>query len=52
MKVRFLTSIAGINFSHKCNDEVELLNKDEAKRYIQKGIAVEVVEKKAPKKGK
>lgn len=44
-KVRLLTSMAGINFSHNAGDEVDC-NAAEAKRYIEAGIA-EAIE--APK---
>ena len=37
-KVRLLTSMAGINFSHNMGDEVDC-NEAEAKRYIEGGIA-------------
>ena len=37
-KVRLLTSMAGINFSHNIGDEVDC-NEAEAKRYIEAGIA-------------
>ncbi len=44
-KVRLLTSMAGINFSHNAGDEIDC-NAAEAKRYIEAGIA-EAIE--APK---
>jgi len=44
-KVRLLTSMAGINFSHNAGDEIDC-NAAEAKRYIDAGIA-EAIE--APK---
>lgn len=37
-KVRLLTSMAGINFSHNAGDEIDC-NAAEAKRYIERGIA-------------
>jgi len=37
-KVRLLTSMAGINFSHNMGDEIDC-NEAEAKRYIEAGIA-------------
>lgn len=44
-KVRLLTSMAGISFSHNAGDEIDC-NAAEAKRYIEAGIA-EAIE--APK---
>ena len=43
MKVRLLTGMAGIDFSHNAGDEIDC-NEAEAKRFIQAGIA-EAVEK-------
>lgn len=37
-KVKLLTSIAGIDFSHNQGDEIDC-NDAEAKRYIEAGIA-------------
>lgn len=38
MKVRLLTSMAGIDFSHNQGDEIDC-NEAEAKRFIEAGIA-------------
>ena len=38
MKVRLLTSMAGIDFSHNSGDEIDC-NAAEAARYIKAGIA-------------
>ena len=38
MKVRLLTGMAGINFSHNAGDEIDC-NSAEAARYIEAGIA-------------
>ena len=46
MKVKFLSSLSGINFSYNAND-VEEFRTEEAKRLIAAGVAEEV---KAPKK--
>lgn len=51
MKVRILSSIAGINYSYKLNDTPELSN-DEAARLIKAGIAEKVIAKKPVKKAK
>jgi len=37
-KVRLLTSLAGIAFSHNCGDEIDC-NEAEAKRFIDRGMA-------------
>jgi hypothetical protein len=38
MKVRLLTGMAGINFSHNAGDEIDC-NEAEANRFIEAGIA-------------
>lgn len=38
MKVRLLTGMAGIEFSHNAGDEIDC-NEAEAKRFIEAGIA-------------
>jgi len=52
--------MAGIQFSHNAGDIIEVANNDEAKRYIERGIAepveepskVEKATKKTPAKKK
>lgn len=46
-KIKLLTSMAGINFSHNAGDIVDC-NDAEAKRFIDAGIA-EAIEAPAPK---
>lgn len=46
-KIKLLTSLAGISFSHNAGDIVDC-NAEEAARYINAGIA-EAVETAAPK---
>lgn len=41
MKIRFITSVAGYDFAHKVDDEVEL-PADLAKRHVAAGNAVEI----------
>lgn len=48
MKVKLLTSMAGIDFSHNAGDEIDC-NEAEAKRFIEAGIAEPIVEKKVEK---
>jgi hypothetical protein len=48
MKVRMLTSIAGVDFSLSPGDETERFSDDEAARFIAAGFAVPVVEVAAP----
>ena len=52
MKVRLLTSMAGIDFSHNQGDEIDC-NEAEAKRFIEAGIAEPIatskVERAVPK---
>lgn len=54
MKLKLLTSMAGVNFSHNAGDIIELTNPDAIKRYIERGIAEPVedapVKEKATKK--
>lgn len=49
MMIRFLSSIAGVNYSHSAGDE-EDYKSDEAKRLINAGIAEEIKQKPATKK--
>lgn len=44
-KVRLLTSMAGIDFSHNRGDEIDC-NEAEAKRFIEAGIAEPIVPEK------
>ena len=46
MKLKLLQSMAGISFSHNVGDIIEVANNDEAKRYIERGIAEPVEEPK------
>lgn len=48
MKVKLLTSMAGIDFSHNAGDEIDC-NEAEAKRFIEAGIAEPVVQKRTEK---
>jgi hypothetical protein len=57
MKLKLLQSMAGIEFSHNRGDIIEVANNDEAKRYIEVGIAepieetkIETATKKTPEK--
>ena len=42
MRIKFLTSIAGSNFSHKPGDEADWSNKAEAERFVAAGYAQKV----------
>ena len=42
MKVKLLTSMAGIDFSHNAGDTIDC-NDEEAKRFIEGGIAEPIV---------
>lgn len=42
MRIKFLTSIAGSNFSHKPGDETDWPNEAEARRFIAAGYAQKV----------
>lgn len=46
-KIKLLTSLAGINFSHNAGDVIDC-NEAEARRYVEAGIA-EAVDAPAPK---
>ena len=39
MKLRLLTSMAGIDYSHNTGDIIEIGDTEAAKRYIEKGVA-------------
>ena len=39
MKLRLLTSMAGIDYSHNAGDIIEIGDTEAAKRYIEKGVA-------------
>lgn len=43
MRIKFLTSVAGLNYSYAYGAEVEWKDEAEAARYIQSGQAIEVV---------
>jgi hypothetical protein len=43
MKIKLLTSMAGVDFSHDCGDQIEV-NDATAIRYIEAGIAEAVRE--------
>jgi len=47
-KVRLLTSMAGVDFSHNAGDEIDC-NAAEAKRFIENGIAEPIAETKVEK---
>jgi hypothetical protein len=49
MKVKLLQSMAGINFSHNVGDIVEINDPDAVQRYVERGIAELVEEKKVEK---
>lgn len=42
MRIKFLTSIAGSNYSHKPGDEVEWRDNAEAERFIKAGYATKI----------
>ena len=42
MRIKFLTSIAGVNYSHKPGDEVDWPDEAEAARFVAATYAVEV----------
>jgi hypothetical protein len=58
MKLRLLTSMAGIDYSHNQGDIIEINDPDAAKRYIENGVAEpvaptkETAAKKTPAKRK
>jgi len=52
MKVKLLQSMAGINFSHNVGDIVEINDPDAVQRYVERGIAELVEEKKVEKETK
>ena len=49
MKVRLLQSMAGIDFSHNAGDIVEISDPDAVQRYVERGIAEVIEEKKVEK---
>ena len=44
MKLKLLTSMAGIDYSHNQGDIIEINDPDAAKRYIENGVAEPVAE--------
>ncbi len=42
MRIKFLTSIAGANYSHRYGEEVEWRDEAEAQRFIAAGYAIEL----------
>jgi len=46
MKLKLLTGMAGIDFSHNAGDIVEINDPDAIKRYIEQGIAEPVSKSK------
>lgn len=42
MRIKFLTSIAGVNYSHKPGDEVDWRDIAEAERFIKAGYATRI----------
>ena len=52
MKLRLLTSMAGIDYSHNQGDIIEINDPEAAKRYIENGVAEPVApaKEKAAKK--
>ena len=44
MKLKLLTSMAGIDYSHNAGDIIEINDNEAAKRYIENGVAEPVAE--------
>lgn len=50
MRIKFLTSIAGVNYSHKPGDEVDWRDNAEAERFVKAGYATKIVSPPVPPK--
>ncbi len=42
MRIKFLTSIAGMNYTHKPGDEVDWRDEAEAERFVKAGYATQI----------
>ena len=42
MRIKFLTSIAGVNYSHKPGDEVDWRDNAEAERFVKAGYSTKI----------
>lgn len=52
MRIKLLTSIAGVNYSHKPGDEVDWRDAAEAQRFVNAGYATKVAVPPPPKEAK